>query len=96
MKRVDVFDFEDAACFASWLRASMTDVIDVIDVIVVIVVMEHAIGVAEALSQLVSRMLTQQRIDRIVDLPRAEQQVDIGREDSDVQRVQVVRTSDLR
>lgn len=93
MKRVDVFDFEDAACFASWLRASMTDVIDVI---VVIVVMEHAIGVAEALSQLVSRMLTQQRIDRIVDLPRAEQQVDIGREDSDVQRVQVVRTSDLR
>lgn len=87
MKRVDVFDFEDAACFASWLRASMTDVI---------VVMEHAIGVAEALSQLVSRMLTQQRIDRIVDLPRAEQQVDIGREDSDVQRVQVVRTSDLR
>jgi hypothetical protein len=93
MKRVDVFDFEDAACFASWLRASMTDVIDVIDVIVV---MEHAIGVAEALSQLVSRMLTQQRIDRIVDLPRAEQQVDIGREDSDVQRVQVVRTSDLR
>jgi hypothetical protein len=90
MKRVDVFDFEDAACFASWLRASMTDVIDVI------VVMEHAIGVAEALSQLVSRMLTQQRIDRIVDLPRAEQQVDIGREDSDVQRVQVVRTSDLR
>jgi hypothetical protein len=59
MKRVHVFEFEDAAWFPSWLRASMTNVI---------AVMGRAIGVDEVLSELVSRVLAQQRINRIVDL----------------------------
>jgi len=59
MKRVHVFEFEDAVWFPSWLRASMTNVI---------VVMGRAVGVAEVLSGLVSRVLAQQRTDRIVDL----------------------------
>ncbi len=59
MKRVHVFEFGDAAWFPSWLRDSMTNVI---------VVMGRAIGVDEVLSELVSRVLAQQRIDRIVDL----------------------------
>ena len=59
MKRVHTYEFEDAAWFPSWLRASMTNVI---------VVMGRAIGVDEVLSKLVSRVLAQQQIDRIVDL----------------------------
>ena len=59
MKRVHTFEFEDATWFPSWLRASMTNVL---------VVFARALGVDEALSELVSRVLTRQRIDRIVDL----------------------------
>jgi hypothetical protein len=59
MKRVHVFEFEDAAWFPSWLRASMTNVI---------VVFGRAIGVTDVLSALVSRVLVQERVNQIVDL----------------------------
>lgn len=59
MKRVHTFEFEDAAWFPSWLRVSMTRVL---------VVFARAVGVDKTLSELVSRVLTEQRLDRIVDL----------------------------
>jgi len=59
MKRVHVFEFEDAPWFPAWLRESMTRVI---------VVLCRVIGVTDALAVLVHRVLEQQRVDRIVDL----------------------------
>lgn len=59
MDRVDVFEFEDAAWFPSWLRACMTKMI---------VVVSRVVGVTPVLFQLTSRVLLDHKIDRIVDL----------------------------
>lgn len=59
MKRVHVLEFEDLSWFPSWLRASMTNVL---------VVFTRSIGVTDVVAALVSRVLKQQKIDRIVDL----------------------------
>lgn len=59
MDRVDVFEFEDAAWFPSWLRTSMTNMI---------VVVSRVLGVTPVLAVLTSRVLREHKIDRIVDL----------------------------
>lgn len=59
MKRVHVFEFEDAAWFPSWLRSSVTNVI---------VVLNRVLGVPQVLGWLVARLLAEQRIDHVVDL----------------------------
>lgn len=59
MKRVHVFEFEDAKWFPPWLRISMTNVI---------IVLSRALGVTPVLAALVSRVLAEMKIDRIVDL----------------------------
>jgi len=59
MKRVQLFEFEDQAWFPSWLRTWMTNVI---------VVFCRVIGVVPVLSNVVSRALREQGLDRIVDL----------------------------
>jgi hypothetical protein len=54
-----VLEFEDLRWFPSWLRTLMTNVI---------VVLSRKIGVIPVLATLVSRVLKQEGIDRIVDL----------------------------
>lgn len=59
MDRIDVFEFEDATWFPSWLRTSMTNMIAVVS---------RVFGVTPVLAQLTSRVLREHNIDRIVDL----------------------------
>jgi hypothetical protein len=59
MKRVHVPEIEDQAWFPSWLRTCLTNLI---------VVFGRMIGGTEVLFALVSRVLKEERIDRIVDL----------------------------
>ena len=59
MKRVHVFEFADAPWFPSWMRTALTNVI---------VVLARVMGANDVLSVLVSRVLAEQKIDRVVDL----------------------------
>ena len=59
MKRVHVLEFEDLAWFPAWLRTLMTNLI---------VVLNRVMGVTEVLADLVSRVLKEQQLDRVVDL----------------------------
>lgn len=59
MKRVHVLEFEDLPWFPSWLRTSMTNLL---------VVLGRLIGVTPVLAQLVSRVLEEHKLQRVVDL----------------------------
>jgi len=59
MKRVHVIEFEDFNWFPSWLRTCMTNNI---------VIIARFMGVTTGLGNLVSRILNEEGIDRIVDL----------------------------
>ena len=59
MKRVHVLEFEDLEWFPAWLRAAMTNVL---------VVLLRAMGSTRVIAGLVSRVLEEQKIDRVVDL----------------------------
>lgn len=59
MKRVHVFEFEDASWFPSWLRRAVTDLI---------VVTNRTFGVTAAIEDLVRRIHSERPLGRIVDL----------------------------
>ena len=59
MKRVHTLEFEDLAWFPDWLRDAMTRVL---------VVFSRLVGVPAGLAAVLSRVLREERLDRVVDL----------------------------
>ena len=59
MKRVHTLEFEDLAWFPAWLRDAMTRVL---------VVFSRVVGVPAGLAAVLSRVLREEEIDRVVDL----------------------------
>lgn len=59
MKRVHTLEFEDLAWFPAWLRDAMTRVL---------VVFSRVVGVPAGLAAVLSRVLREEQLDRVVDL----------------------------
>ena len=59
MKRIQLFEFEDYKWFPSWLRTCMTNLI---------IVLHKMLGLSEALSYLIARVLKEKALSKIIDL----------------------------
>ncbi|MGI9549946.1 MAG: hypothetical protein ACR2MT_02005, partial [Aurantibacter sp.] len=59
MKRVQLFEFEDFSWFPSWLRICMTNLL---------IILHKMMGIGDVLADLISEILTKEKISRIVDL----------------------------
>lgn len=59
MKRIQLFEFEDYNWFPNWMRACMTNLI---------VVLHKMMGVSEVLSYLITRVLKEKNLSKIIDL----------------------------